>query len=137
MAKSRILQNVLANATASHHRHTEKSSNIPLYFKSLVIHSCRVFFFAETAGDFMIKYHKTFISAESASAQCSAISALAQSIRSLYNYSNEQGRTLKPLYEATDTHKICDTLLKSLTCKKMFLPTDISSLVFQHSRPGY
>lgn len=62
-------------------------------------------FFAKTAGDFVIKYHKTFISAESASAQSSAISALAQSIRSLYNYSNEQGRTLKAFSEARDTHK--------------------------------
>lgn len=76
--------------------------------KSLVIHSFRFgffFFFAETASDFVIKYHKTFISAEFVSAQSSATSSLAQSIRSLFNYSNEQGRALKPLSEATDTHK--------------------------------
>lgn len=104
-AKSRILQSVLANATASHHRHTEKNSPVIFCYSSNPQSYIPAGLFAETAGDFVIKYHKTFISAESASAQSSAISALAQSIRSLYNYSNEQGRTLKPPSEATDTHK--------------------------------
>lgn len=77
-------------------------------------------FFAETAGDFVIKYHKTVISAEFASAQSSATSGLAQSIRILYNYSNEQGRILKPLSEATDTHK--SVTLKMPNMQKDFLP---------------
>lgn len=50
IAKSSILQNVLANATASHHRRTEKNSPV-IFPYSLVIHSCTVLF-AETAGDF-------------------------------------------------------------------------------------
>lgn len=90
MAKSRILQNVLANATATHHRHIEILSHTFLQVWFFLF-----FFFAETASDFVIKYHKTLISAEFASAQSSATSSLAQGIRSLYNYSNEQGRTLK------------------------------------------